>query len=167
MPRLPVDGKRVQEFRVTLGTYERERLDLLITGMTFRNVGIPTVALLSDVSALEALAAILEALGIIDLTGLAKKLGGQGKDWIDSVMAGLFNSLDEALLDWEKRIQDLYPKWMPGGEPLIDPYVPPEEYTLSTSERAWAMTQIYSQSPRNQPGYTAATDPTHRGYGGL
>ena len=163
MPRLPVDGKRVQEIRVTLGTYERERLDLLITGMTFRNVGTPTVALLSDVSALVALAAILEALGIIDLTGLAKKLGGQGKDWIDSVMAGLFNSLDEALLDWEKRIQDLYPKWMPGGEPLIDPYVPPEEYTLSTSERAWAMTQIYSQSPRNQPG----TDPTHRGYGGL
>ena len=50
--RLPVDGKKVQEFRITLGTFERDRLDTLITGLTVKNVANPFVALISDVSAL-------------------------------------------------------------------------------------------------------------------
>ena len=52
MPRLPVDGKKVQEFRITLGTFERERVDTLITALTFNKVSTPLVALLSDVSAM-------------------------------------------------------------------------------------------------------------------
>ena len=50
--RLPVDGKKVREFRITLGTFERDRLDTLITGLTVKNVANPFVALISDVSAL-------------------------------------------------------------------------------------------------------------------
>tara|TARA_R110000823_G_scaffold243173_1_gene367463 strand:- start:80 stop:472 length:393 start_codon:yes stop_codon:yes gene_type:complete len=50
--RLPVDGKKVQEFRITLGTFERDRLDTLITGLTVKNVANPFVALISDISAL-------------------------------------------------------------------------------------------------------------------
>ena len=50
--RLPVDGKKVQEFRITLGTFERDRLDTLITGLTVKNVTNPLVALISDISAL-------------------------------------------------------------------------------------------------------------------
>nr|QBN22541.1 hypothetical protein [uncultured archaeon] len=64
---------------------------------------------------------------------------------MEAVKAGVFATLDEALADFEKRVEDYYPDWAPGGTPLIEGYVPPSEYTLSTSERAWAMTQIYTQ----------------------
>jgi len=162
-PRLPVDGKKVVEHRVTLGSYEREQLDTLVTGVTVKNVTTPLVALLSDVSAMVALAAILEALGIIDLTGLAKKLYGQGLAWMEEVKAGIYGSLDDAIAGWNKKIEDFYPDWAPGGTPLIDAYVPPEEYTLSTSDRAWAMTQIYSQQQTAEPAYPGQG---YRGYEG-
>ena len=147
MPRLPVDGKKVIEHRVTLGTYERQQLDTLVTGVTVKNVGDPLVALLSDVSAIAVLAGILEALGVIDLTGLAKKLGGQGQAWIDAVLSGAFASLDEAMQHWYGMVADLVPEILPGGEPWT-PFSGggvPQEYQLPLSGRAWAMAQIYSQ----------------------
>ena len=52
MPRLPVDGKKVQEIRFTLGTFERTQLETLVTGLTVKNVANPIVNLISDVSAL-------------------------------------------------------------------------------------------------------------------
>ena len=39
MPRLPVDGKKVIEHRITLGTYEREQLNRFVDGMQVRNIG--------------------------------------------------------------------------------------------------------------------------------
>lgn len=39
MPRLPVDGTRVIEHRITLGTYERQQLERFIDGMQIRNIG--------------------------------------------------------------------------------------------------------------------------------
>ena len=39
MPRLPVDGKKVIEYRITLGTYERDQLSRLIDGVQIRNIG--------------------------------------------------------------------------------------------------------------------------------
>ena len=78
MPRLPVDGKKVIEHRYTLGQYERDQLDTLLTGVTVRNVGTPAVALLNDVTGLLALTAIAEALGLIDLAALARKGAGAG-----------------------------------------------------------------------------------------
>ena len=62
MPRLPVDGKKVIEHRITLGTFERERLDTLITGLTIKNVATPTVALLNDVTGMIAIVAIIDQL---------------------------------------------------------------------------------------------------------
>ena len=56
MPRLPIDGTKVKEFRLTLGTFERERIDTLITAIAINRVSTPLVALLSDVSALSAIA---------------------------------------------------------------------------------------------------------------
>ena len=56
MPRLPIDGTKVKEFRLTLGTFERERIDTLITAIAINRVSTPLVTLLSDVSALSALA---------------------------------------------------------------------------------------------------------------
>jgi len=51
VPRLPIDGTKVKEFRLTLGTFERERIDTLITAIAINRVSTPLVALLSDVSA--------------------------------------------------------------------------------------------------------------------
>ena len=39
MPRLPVDGNKVIEHRITLGTYEREQLNRFVDGMQVRNIG--------------------------------------------------------------------------------------------------------------------------------
>ena len=39
MPRLPVDGNKVVEHRITLGTYEREQLNRFVDGMQVRNIG--------------------------------------------------------------------------------------------------------------------------------
>tara|TARA_Y100000361_G_scaffold153632_1_gene175979 strand:- start:770 stop:1558 length:789 start_codon:yes stop_codon:yes gene_type:complete len=39
MPRLPVDGKKVIEYRVTLGTYEREQVNRFVDGVQIRNIG--------------------------------------------------------------------------------------------------------------------------------
>tara|TARA_R110002050_G_scaffold180178_1_gene313764 strand:+ start:351 stop:740 length:390 start_codon:yes stop_codon:yes gene_type:complete len=62
LPRLPVDGKKVQEIRFTLGTFERERLDTLISTLAFKNVATPTVSLLNDTTGLIALVAIIDQL---------------------------------------------------------------------------------------------------------
>jgi len=56
VPRLPIDGTKVKELRLTLGTFERERIDTLITAIAINRVSTPLVALLSDVSALSAIA---------------------------------------------------------------------------------------------------------------
>ena len=89
MPRLPVDGKKVQELRVTLGTYERQQLDTLVTGMTIRNVATPTVDLLSDVSAMTFLIGLLELTGITNITGL--------DDWVRDVGSGIFDNVEDAI----------------------------------------------------------------------
>jgi len=74
MPRLPVDGKKVVEHRVSLSGFERQQIDTLITGLTVRNVGTPLVALLSDASALAALYILFNSL----IPGWSKHLPG---DW--------------------------------------------------------------------------------------
>jgi hypothetical protein len=71
MPRLPVDGKKVQEIRFTLGTFERERLDTLITAISINRIANPVVALMSDVSGMIVLGSLLATIGIIvDFGGL-------------------------------------------------------------------------------------------------
>lgn len=89
MPRLPVDGKKVIEHRVTLGSYEREQLDTFVTGVTVRNVGDPLVALLSDVTALTFILGFLELSGLMDLTDL--------DEWAISVADGLFATAQDAI----------------------------------------------------------------------
>ena len=62
MPRLPVDGKKVVEYRITLGQKERDMVDTLITGITVKNVSNPIVSILKDNTALVALYVFLVAL---------------------------------------------------------------------------------------------------------
>jgi len=160
MPKPKPD--QVVRHELVLGRAEREQLDTLIGGMTVRNVGTPAVALLSDVSALLALAALLEALGLIDLAGLAKKAGGAGSAWIQAVIGGAFATLTQAVDDFEARAQAAYeqaladaaalvPDILPGGEP----FTPGTEYipraptvvkeSLSALEKGWAWIQIQKQ----------------------
>lgn len=59
MPRLPVDGKKVIEHRITFGTKEREILDSAVTSYQFNRIASPIVAGLSDVSFMLTITAIL------------------------------------------------------------------------------------------------------------
>jgi hypothetical protein len=143
MPRLPVDGKKVIEHRYTLGQYERDQLDTLITGLTVRNVGTPAVALLNDVTGLLALTAIAEAVGLIDLAALAKKGAGAGKAWMDAVLAGVFGSVSEALEDLQQKIDD-------ATDIEIDIDVPGEQLVrdgISFGDRMWVTAQFLLTQP--------------------
>jgi len=59
MPRLPVDGKRVIEHRITFGTKERDMMESALTGYQFNKVATPIVAGMSDVSFMIVLGGIL------------------------------------------------------------------------------------------------------------
>lgn len=87
MPRLPVDGKKVIEYRLTLGTYERERLDSLITSLQVKNIGEPLVALMSDISGMAVL-----------LYGLSSVIGFkfEAPEFVDDA-GDLFNAFQEQL----------------------------------------------------------------------
>ena len=67
MPRLPVDGKKVQELRITFGSKERQLIEDLSTSYRIGQVAQPTVELLKDASALYALAVIYEMITGQDL----------------------------------------------------------------------------------------------------
>lgn len=62
MPRLPVDGKKVVEHRITFGTKEREFIEGAIAAYQFNRVTTPIVAGMSDVSFMVVLAGILTAI---------------------------------------------------------------------------------------------------------
>ena len=62
MPRLPVDGTRVVEHRITLGSFERTELRRLTEGYWINRISTPIVALLSDVTGMIAIGALLGVL---------------------------------------------------------------------------------------------------------
>ena len=92
MPRLPVDGKKVIEHRYTLGQYERDQLDTLITGITVRNVGTPITNVVGNPFAILSLVALAEAFGLIDLTGVIKRLGEAFEEWVKNTKDGYFET---------------------------------------------------------------------------
>ena len=141
MPRLPVDGKKVIEHRFSMGQFERDQLDTLITGITVKNVATPAVALLSDVSALLALTAIAEAIGLIDIAALAKKGAGAGQAWIDAVLAGVYNSIGEAFEAGAEMIDNA----IPGVEDL--PGYQTTQDALSLGDKLWATSQMLIAIP--------------------
>jgi len=59
MPRLPVDGVKVQELRITLGTKERQILESAKTAYSFRNISTPIVTAINDNTTLLLIAGIL------------------------------------------------------------------------------------------------------------
>jgi len=59
MPRLPVDGKKVVEHRITFGTKERDMMESALGAFQFNRVATPIVAGMSDVSFMVVVAGIL------------------------------------------------------------------------------------------------------------
>ena len=62
MPRLPVDGKKVIEHRITFGTKERDLIQQVSNTYRIGQVAGPTVEILKDATALYALAVVFEVL---------------------------------------------------------------------------------------------------------
>lgn len=97
MPKPKPD--EVIRHEIVLGRTEREMMETVIAGITFNRVATPTVALLSDVSALSAIILILEATGIIDLDrGIFGEL-------LDQLSAGAFSTFQELQEAADKAIE--------------------------------------------------------------
>jgi hypothetical protein len=92
VPRLPVDGKKVVEHRISFGTKERELAEGALAAYQFNRVGTPIVAALSDVSFLVFVGGVLAAYKIIDsetwnaLTGGALDAANTAEEKINQVL---------------------------------------------------------------------------------
>jgi hypothetical protein len=93
MPRRKPD--EIVEHRVTLGPYERHRLDTYILFNNINKVANPLVNLLSDVSGLAALVGILEAVGVLNIRKYIKA-NTPLELWYNQVIEGLYSGFDEA-----------------------------------------------------------------------
>ena len=60
MPRKPTE--KVIEYRITMGDWERTRVDGLMAGVQFNQIATPIVSLMKDVTGMAALYIILNAL---------------------------------------------------------------------------------------------------------
>jgi len=60
--RLPVDGKRVIEHRISLGTFERNMLSDFVGTKSFQNAATPIVSLMKDVTGMATLYLVLNAI---------------------------------------------------------------------------------------------------------
>jgi len=59
VPRLPVDGKKVVEHRITFGTKERDMMESALAAFQFNRIASPVVAGMSDVSFMLVLGGLL------------------------------------------------------------------------------------------------------------
>ena len=105
MPRLPVDGKKVIEHRITLGTKERELLQDLATSYRIGAVFEPSVDLLKDASALYALGVIFEIITGQEIPGVVSP-GDASAFWKD-------------VYDYNKRNREEKASSVTGGTRLV------------------------------------------------
>jgi len=90
VPRLPVDGKKVVEHRVSLGTFERQQLEAFGAAYGFNRVSSPLIALLSDNSAMMWLLALVGSL-------VAWSQYDELKEWVSDVTGGVFEEVQAAI----------------------------------------------------------------------
>lgn len=91
MPRLPVDGKRVVEHRITLGTKERQMVDRIVGSYQFNRVATPTVALMSNVTGMAVFAGILAVF----VPKIYDYLNLPGMDPVEAVTQGIKDTIVE------------------------------------------------------------------------
>jgi len=92
MPRLPVDGTKVREIRVTMGTKERELLESAITAFQFNRVATPIVAGVSDVSFMVVVGSILTAF-------FPQIVIPAGVEQIDEIIEAIIKGIQQARED--------------------------------------------------------------------
>ena len=112
MPRLPVDGKKVVEHRITFGTKERDMLEGYLSAYQFGRIATPIVNALSDVSFLLFTGGILAAYNYID------------KETWDSLTAGIGQTAattEEAAITIIEAGQQAYAVGQETRERLFDP----------------------------------------------
>jgi len=97
-PRLPVDGKKVVEHRISLGTFERQQLESFGAAYGFNRVSSPLIALLSDNSAMMWLLALVGSL-------VAWSQYDELSEWISNVTGGVFEEW-QAAVDQGQKILD-------------------------------------------------------------
>ena len=85
MPRLPVDGKKVVEHRITFGSSERRMFDEFASAYQFNRVATPLVAAISDVSFWVTLATLLGFLGIV----IEKPYDDDVHSWTEAIQLGV------------------------------------------------------------------------------
>ena len=109
MPRLPVDGKKVVEHRITFGTKERELAEGALAAYQFNRVGTPIVASLSDVSFLVFVGGVLAAYKIIDSKTWNSLTGGalEAATTTAESISGLINAFEAALTVAQERRDSL------------------------------------------------------------
>ena len=67
MPRLPVDGKKVVEHRITFGTKERELIDQFSLSYRINSVAPSFAEIVKDATALYAIGVAIEIIFDVDL----------------------------------------------------------------------------------------------------
>jgi len=82
---LPVDGKKVVEHRITLGTKERQLIESYVFGSNVNQITEPAVELLKDVSAMTTIA----------IAFIAFRYGSQ----IAAQLKGSYDNILELILD--------------------------------------------------------------------
>tara|TARA_R110000850_G_scaffold198655_1_gene324873 strand:+ start:285 stop:668 length:384 start_codon:yes stop_codon:yes gene_type:complete len=87
MPRLPVDGKKVIEHRITFGTKERQILEGGLGAYQFNKIATPVVDAMSDVSFWVTLAFLLSLVGII----IENPFDNTIDNWRDAVITGVMD----------------------------------------------------------------------------
>jgi hypothetical protein len=101
MPRLPVDGTKVIEHRITFGTLEREQISDLVNAIQAQkytqaaeNLANPIVDVLKDASALYAVATLIEMYTDIDFP---LPTAGDASELWDAIKTG-FENREETFL---------------------------------------------------------------------
>lgn len=107
MPRLPVDGKKVIEHRITFGTKERDMLESALAGYQFNKVATPVVAGMSDVSFMITLAGLLTYFFPDIVVPTAAESAGEVVDAIkDGVDRGYERAKEEREMTGEATLDD-------------------------------------------------------------
>lgn len=92
MPRLPVDGKKVVEHRITFGTKERELIDQFSLSYRINSVAPSFAEIVKDATALYAIGIAIEIIFDVELpfivtTDDAQELWDGLKGWFSSGLA--------------------------------------------------------------------------------
>jgi len=94
--RLPVDGKKVIEYRITLGTKERQMVESAVNSTNFNKIITPTVSALSDVSFVVLIGGFLASMGFIEKGYWAstKQALAEGKEDAASLLGKIGDGID-------------------------------------------------------------------------